>query len=690
MTLAHTDPTAWETTRTRGENGHAELTAAGLGDALLALFDKAVRGLDETRVRTLTSDVIAEARDARDERRVKDLFVLAFHTRWCRGGKGERKLFYQLLAVLYERYPAVVLALVDLIPAYGYWKDLLSLLVECHCDGVDYGPLAARVWAAYAAQIEADAAELKAAEHDRRAPKLSLAAKFAPSEGGHHSRALKADREICKLLFPTLVGDRMVAGREAAWPTARAKYRRILSSLRRALAVPEVRMCAQQWAEIEFGKVSSLCLDRHKRAFLNEGKARAHEDNPDRAACRQNLLTLIRDKGIAALKGKQLFPHELVQQVLEPRRGLCGFGGVGGRGHGLSEAVCAVLNVQWEAIRAGLLEQVEARQAELALAASEVDRVDVLRTASDICPGAAALNVAADVAMLSAVATGARKPVGLSRVVPMADVSGSMHGTPMHVAIALGILVSEVTHPAFRDKVLTFHSNPTWHDLSMHTTFVDKVQSLQGAQCGGSTDFGKAMEKIAALVRAERLEQGDVPDLLVISDMQFNQARGHIGSYYPFGYPGYPSYYPFGYPGHGFDHATATKDEGWSTAYENITRMFAQLGIELHGHPLQPPNIIFWNVRADTVGFPAAADDKGVMLLSGFSPALMKFILSGEMEEERVTLDAEGAVVKTRTQLDPKETLRRVLDDTGLDAVRAVLDAVDPAALPGASWLPPL
>ena len=680
MTLAHTDPTAWETTRTRGENGHAELTAAGLGDALLALFDKAVRGLDETRVRTLTSDVIAEARDARDERRVKDLFVLAFHTRWCRGGKGERKLFYQLLAVLYERYPAVVVGLVDLIPVYGYWKDLLSLLLECNRDGIDYAPLSARVWAVYAAQIQADAAELTAAQLERRAPKLSLAAKFAPSERGQHSRALKADREICKLLFPTLVGDRMVAGREAAWPTARAKYRRILSSLRRALAVPEVRMCAQQWAEIEFGKVSSLCLDRHKRAFLNEGKARAHEDNPDRAACRENLLTLIRDKGVAALKGKQLFPHELVQQVLEPKRGLCGFGGFGGRGHGLSEAVSAVLNVQWEAIRAGLLEQVEARQAELALAASEVDRVDVLRTASDICPGAAALNVAADVAMLSAVATGARKPVGLSRVVPMADVSGSMDGTPMHVAIALGILVSEVTHPAFRDKVLTFHTNPTWHDLSMHTTFVDKVQSLQGAQWGGSTDFGKAMEKIAELVRAERLEQGDVPDLLVVSDMQFNQARAHGGSYYPLG--GYPSYL--------FDHATATKDEGWSTAYENITRMFAQLGIELHGHPLQPPNIIFWNVRADTVGFPAAADDKGVMLLSGFSPALMKFILSGEMEEERVTLDAEGAVVKTRTQLDPKETLRRVLDDTGLDAVRAVLDAVDPAALPGASWLPPL
>jgi len=34
-------------------------------------------------------------------------------------------------------------------------------------------------------------------------------------------------------------------------------------------------MCAQKWVEINFIKVSSLCLDRHKRVFLNEGKDRA-------------------------------------------------------------------------------------------------------------------------------------------------------------------------------------------------------------------------------------------------------------------------------------------------------------------------------------------------------------------------------------------------------------------------------
>jgi hypothetical protein len=57
------------------------------------------------------------------------------------------------------------------------------------------------------------------------------------------------------------------------------------------------------------------------------------------------------------------------------------------------------------------------------------------------------------------------------------------------------------------------------------------------------------------------------------------------------------------------------------------------------------------------------------MLLSGYSPALMKFILSGEMEEEVAeALDGDGNVVKTRRQVDPREALRRVLNESGLDA----------------------
>jgi hypothetical protein len=37
---------------------HAELTAEGLGDALLALFDKMVRSLDEARISSFVADII--------------------------------------------------------------------------------------------------------------------------------------------------------------------------------------------------------------------------------------------------------------------------------------------------------------------------------------------------------------------------------------------------------------------------------------------------------------------------------------------------------------------------------------------------------------------------------------------------------------------------------------------------------
>jgi len=624
-----------------GENGHAALSAAGLGDTLLALFDKLVRGLPEDSVRANVAEVMKDARERAEPEMVKNLFVMTFHTRWCRGGKGERTLFYTLLKVLYALYPTVVLDLADLIPKYGYWKDLLSLLIECpiKCSAgqdVDYSAMHAKVWSLFARQIQTDLAELQCAQAQHRTPQLSLCAKFAPSEGGKHSKALQADKEICKLLFPAAVGA-LAADGDISWHHTRAKYRRMLTKLRKELQVPETLMCAQRWAEVEFAKVPSLCMDRQKRALLNENKKGeiAHPDDPERQACREKLLAHIVDKGVAALKGRQLFPHELVQQVIQPKRG----------GGDLSAGVSAVLDVQWEAMRNGLLAQVEARKEELALAAAPVERADALQEAASACPDVVVLSIAKDVAMDAAVSSGATKAVGLSRIVPMADVSGSMSGTPMMVSIALGILASEVTHESFRDKVLTFDEVPSWHDLSGETSFVKKALSLQKAKWGGSTNFYAAMKLIADVVRQKKLGAGEIPDLLVVSDMQFNEACA--GS--------------------------------WELAREQIKKIFVDLGVELHGRPLDPPQIIFWNVRSDTVGYPAAADDKGVMMFSGFSPALMKFILSGEMEEEVIVgVDAEGKSIKEKKQIDPKEALRKVLYDSGLDAVREVLDAMPP------------
>jgi hypothetical protein len=82
--LVHRPPFPRRTGEAR--TGIAELTAEGLGDPLLALFDKTVRGLDEARISSFVADIIAEARTKGDAEPLKNLFVLAFQTRWCRGG----------------------------------------------------------------------------------------------------------------------------------------------------------------------------------------------------------------------------------------------------------------------------------------------------------------------------------------------------------------------------------------------------------------------------------------------------------------------------------------------------------------------------------------------------------------------------------------------------------------------------
>jgi hypothetical protein len=628
-----------------GENEHAALSAQGLGDSLLALFDKLVRaGGALDIVRPLVADVLEDARLHADVEMLKNLFVLAFQTRWCRGGKAERMLFYTLLQILYARFPSAVLGLLRLIPKYGYWKDLLSLLVQCPLGAptlgtptdVDYSPLHAEVWSLFAQQLDSDWTELQRARAENRTPQLSLCAKYAPSEGGQHSKAMQADKKICEVMFYNAK-----AGEDVSWLHVSARYRRMLTQLRKELGVVETFMCAKRWAEIEFGSVPSLCMDRQKHTFLNEKKTGgvAHPDDASRAACRERLLAHIADKGVSALKGKQLFPHELVQQVINAKGGTPSLG------------VSAVLDVQWTAVRNGLLAQVEERRLELARTAAAVERADALELGAAVCPGFAVLSIARDVAISAAISGGAAKPVGLARVVPMADVSGSMSGTPMLVSIALGILASEVTHESFRDKVLTFHERPSWHDLSGETSFVQKALKLAQADWGGSTDFYAAMQLIADVVREKKLGAGEIPDLLVVSDMQFNEAVGHSAKRY------------------------------WQLVRDNIKRMFRDLGLELHGRPLDPPQIIFWNVRADTVGYPAAADDRGVMMLSGFSPALLKFVLSGEMEQEVIVgVDAAGNAVKEKQQICPREALRRVLYDSGLDAVRAALDAMPVAA----------
>ena len=157
---------------------------------------------------------------------------------------------------------------------------------------------------------------------------------------------------------------------------------------------------------------------------------------------------------------------------------------------------------------------------------------------------------------------------------------------------------------------------------------------------GGSTNFEAAIDLILEVSVTGKLNPEQIPDLLILSDMQFNQASGHF-------------------------HYT------WETQYESIVRKFFESGISVCGQPWPAPTIIFWNLRSDTHGIPADANIPGVKLLSGFSPSLFKCVIDGdEFETEEID---ESTGQKVSRKPTPSETLRKILDDPNYDLVRQVL-----------------
>jgi hypothetical protein len=191
--------------------------------------------------------------------------------------------------------------------------------------------------------------------------------------------------------------------------------------------------------------------------------------------------------------------------------------------------------------------------------------------------------------------------VGNARIMPMVDVSGSMgsirwgnNGTvqPIDVAISLGLYLSEKNTSDFKDMFLTFSAIPKLQVLK--GTLSQRVAQLERASWQMNTNLHKAFEEILKVAVKGNVPAEDMPEmLLILSDMQF-------------------------------DSCTRFDD----SAQEMIKRKYAAAGYKV-------PKIVFWNLSPyGSDNTPVRFDDKGVCHVSGFSPAIMKAVLSVEELED--------------------------------------------------------
>ena len=535
-----------------GENGRPEISLEEMcknaEGALVAIYGGLLRDSSETKVRELLTSFIGSLEGLEESKRAeyaRYLVCLIFHTRDCRGGKGERNIFRGLFLESYRHFPKTVEALVQHIPTYGYWKDLNEILLDSTLtkwQSINFEKLRNIIYAIMADQLRVDSDNYNLFMSDKTAAsengtsfnkklQLTLVAKWVPKEGGSYDRKIKAAKELALRLYPVEF--------KTDFRMALKSYRKTVSILNKAIHTTEVLMCEKRFAEIQFKLVPGKCLTKYRRAFLNQKQGSEelrHPEDEDRMTCRSNILKFMEDvkTGKKKINANQLFIHEIVEKLYGHVR----------NNQKLTEEEQELYELCWNEIVRIYREQIE------------------------------------------------KGEISLNKGVVLADVSGSMEGTPMMVSIAAAIFVSSLIDEPFRDRFLTFDNTPQWYSIDPNMKLIDKVRLVANSPWGGSTNFEKAMNLILDAALAFKLQPEEMPKwFLVLSDMQFDAANDN---------------------------------NNWNTMHEHIHDRFTSVGMKACGKPYDMPHIIYWNLRGNTKGLPVVSSQAGCQLVSGYSVALLK------------------------------------------------------------------
>jgi hypothetical protein len=313
----------------------------------------------------------------------------------------------------------------------------------------------------------------------------------------------------------------------------KTEYRKILSSLNKKIDTLQIKQCGNAWSDIDFNKVTSISLSKQKKAFLNVKK-----DGDIRYPNnndRVNCAEHFNEHVLKSIKGETEMKGKRVGMADFTKQAIDLINSNG------SQIEKDLLNSQWR--------------------------------------------------------DNSSQNGALGKMIAMVDVSGSMDGDPMNVAIALGIRIADKS--VLGHRVMTFSSKPTWVNLEPYGDFISQVRVIKEANWGMNTNFYAALDLILDAIIQNKMSPSDVQDmvLVVLSDMQM-------------------------------DSGDACDKQ---TLYDTMLAKYEAAGIRVHGAPYKPPHILFWNLRS-TSGFPSLSTQPNTSMMSGFSPALLNLFCDQGLE----------------------------------------------------------
>ena len=561
-----------------GEKGHIEYGWSGkFNEKITQFYFQLVRTKNMTELNNQFKSLLLNLKSDYNEEKLILLFKITANCRDVKG-KGERDLSYMMLYNwwLYEPRLAYYLFETFLVcpeidHPYGSWMDVKKM-----CDYIrNYTNDENHEFIKYIVKMSNYylKQDYESLLNWNKTDKISLklAGKWLPREKSKYSWLHK---KLAMDMFPHYLSTcKSVTSNKKAILKCKINYTKMLTVINKYLDTAQIKMCNNNWKYIDFNNVTSKTLHLQKLSFMNltkkQGKLVERSDVEDRKKCADNLKNHLEQ----FKKDKKTIKGKRCN-VYEFVKDALIYSNMED-----NKSIVDIINEQWK--------------------------------------------------------DNSKQNGLLGNIIPMADTSGSMEideCIPLYNSIGLSIRVSEKTHPAFKNRILTFESNPSWVQLDESQTFCEKVKTVRHISWGGVTDIYKAMKLICDTLIINNIHPEEVENLVlaIFSDMQID--------------------------------CCLTSDQK-NTLYDNIKLMFNNAGLETsYKKPYNPPHILFWNLR-QTQGFPTSVTEKNVTMLSGYNAMLLNAFCEKGMEglKEMTPIKMLDGLLSNKRYIHLEEKLKNIL-----------------------------
>jgi hypothetical protein len=217
---------------------------------------------------------------------------------------------------------------------------------------------------------------------------------------------------------------------------------------------------------------------------------------------------------------------------------------------------------------------------------------------------------------------------------------------PILPAISLSLVLASLAKPPFNGGFITFSAVPKFVTLDLERPLVNSVRDMSYADWSMNTDFSAVfLDLLLPLAVMNQVKPEDmIKRLFVFSDMQFDNSRG-----------------------------TSRRASDWETNHDVIEQAYKEAGYEM-------PQIVYWDLSASSkmTKEMESSTKKGVAMMNGFSPAVLKVFMGEEEEEvmewEKMDEDGETVTVveKNEDEFNPINIMKKALMKTSFGGLVVV------------------